>query len=712
MSDPTFTLSSAISSVISPTATTTDIFGTQPTTTSLLIPTYVTPTPTTIMDSPGGGPLDPSQIMLCDWIRSASDCRDADFIRNLLIASSAMHGFTFLFGCWLLAYRNRGLNSKMFTQLYSIIGTGVRPKPMDCIIFFTSLASLVKIGVNIPLILDVLKDTLWIRILIEQTYWIIVAIGFSSYFVGLLYAMPVTKRDGVFAVYQPEAAFDSKPLPPIHVLTPSTVQKNIILIMGAIYPAIFASAPGVVSAYFAQQPGNENLSKIFLIVQYSNWVLILYAMSALFFYYGLKYTFILQANIIIAEAALKAPKAAFGISNLRSASPARFLFIQLQITGFGGAAATLLAGTLCMIWVICREKILAMEHDEIPHTIAFLWTCAMAVCFFVFMYLIAVQSVRSRKRDIYGTSTPSNSYAHDNSGQKNSSLVSKNMYSSWDRKNRTESEARLAQTSSADLSTLHSDDSLEKESYEIDVINLSRGGGGDMDDVITINVLEASQRMDHNAFNISHNANKREKERLAKEGLGSPSRPFVIQSRLSGNSVESSATFGRRGSDSSLTASVKPTQDIRQAVFGGRTNKHESTSPMSPSFPLAAIRSPSKHATGKHGGYNRDGPKQGSKSPSPIASYQTGYSDSSYAFPDDRESYIHNMVPKSSEDAGPFPASITTIQVPPPASSGLARDTFLGPNGGLDMDENPHGLSQYSHVPRVGGGVRRKSIKN
>lgn len=42
---------------------------------------------------------------------------------------------------------------------------------MDCIIFFTAIASLIKVGVNLPLILDVWRDKLWLRIAIEQTYW-------------------------------------------------------------------------------------------------------------------------------------------------------------------------------------------------------------------------------------------------------------------------------------------------------------------------------------------------------------------------------------------------------------------------------------------------------------------------------------------------------------------------------------------------------------
>ncbi|KAF9980065.1 hypothetical protein BGZ65_005604 [Modicella reniformis] len=121
------------------------------------------PTPTI----PQNGP----EELLCDWIRSAADCRDQEFIRHLLVTSSVMHGIAFLFCLWLLTYRNRGFNSKIVTELFVVVGTGVRPKPMDCITFFSGLASLIKIFVNIPIITDTWNDKLWLRIVLEQFYW-------------------------------------------------------------------------------------------------------------------------------------------------------------------------------------------------------------------------------------------------------------------------------------------------------------------------------------------------------------------------------------------------------------------------------------------------------------------------------------------------------------------------------------------------------------
>ncbi|KAF9361071.1 hypothetical protein BGX26_006159 [Mortierella sp. AD094] len=744
MSDPAFTLTSTLASVIA--TTTTNLFIIPTATTSQPPATYTDITPTSTAGPSQLAPfdgstshVDPNSALLCDWVRSASDCRDAEFISNLLIISSAMHGFVVLFGFWLLVYRNRGFNSRILTELFVTVGTGVRPKPMDCLIFFTSLASLIKIGVNLPLILDIFKDMLWLRIAIEQLYWVIVTIGFSSYFVGLLYAMPVTTREGIFAVYQPEAAFGTRPLPPIHILTPTTVQKNFFLLMSALYPAIFAAGPGVASAAFAQIPGQAHISQILLIVQYANWVMILFTISAMFFYYGLKYTFILRANIIIAETALRAPRAAFGISNLRSSSPARFLFVQLQITGFGGAVVTLIAGLLCMIWCLFRDNILEMKDDKLPHAIAFFWTCAIALMYFVVMALIAVQSVRNRRRGLHDPSLPD---SNENASQKKSSFAAKSLYSSQSHKVRADSEARLAQRSSAELSTLNSIDSTEKDSYE----NNSLGPPG-----AVVALIDASRRMDHDAFSVSHNANKTEKERLSKSSLGSPSRPFVIKAHLSGQNFESGATSGRRGSDASVQSSSKVQPDLRQTVFGGGRSSKTSTplppTPTSPSFPLMAMRSRlSKESSRGHVSNNpsSNAIPSGSHAVSNGATYvaipeeseEPSYEprvrgegneigrEHDYSMPPlqhrqltpGQEGKIFQSIPYGGSQRGlsPPPRTFHPTQTPINEDISMTRPppqaTFININGGSEGLEEPS-TPQYSHVPRTGGGVRRKSIK-
>ncbi|KAI9235896.1 MAG: hypothetical protein BYD32DRAFT_437926 [Podila humilis] len=541
-----------------------------------------TPTPTSNLDwpqPPSDGYLDDTDPtkLLCEWPREAIHCRDSEFTKWMLVASSVAHFIVALYGIWLLQYRNRGFNSKIVTDLYTKVGTGLRPKPMDCIIFFTSLACFIKVAANLPLVFGKLENMMWLRVAIEQLYWVFVAIAFSSYFVGLLYAMPVTTREGIFAVYQPEVVYGARPLPAIHVLTPTTVQKNVMLAIGAIYPTVFGAGLGIASGVLHDH-GMKEASRVLMLLQYSNWVLILWSMAVMFFYYGLKYTFILRANIIIAEAALKAPRAAFGIGNLKSRSPARFLFIQLQITGFGGCAVTVLAGTLCMIWVLFRDQILAMESDILPHVMAVLWTCAIALAFFVVFTLIAAQSIRNRRRGLHEPSTTlSHSYVPgDSSAQKSSGKVQR---SGQDGISGFDPEARLTQHSSGELSTLRSVDSVEKSSLE----RLDRYGDSiPYDEVAERAAVAASVAAMSELSDIAD----QEQNRNSWRPTSPTNRALTIQ-------------IG----DNNNSSTPANHSNIRESVFGGRTAREEPgpTSPTSgfslPSFPLVSMRSGSRNST-------------------------------------------------------------------------------------------------------------------
>ena len=42
---------------------------------------------------------------------------------------------------------------------------------MDCIIFFVCIACFIKVPANLVLFYDVLRDSWWLRVAIEQMYW-------------------------------------------------------------------------------------------------------------------------------------------------------------------------------------------------------------------------------------------------------------------------------------------------------------------------------------------------------------------------------------------------------------------------------------------------------------------------------------------------------------------------------------------------------------
>ncbi|KAF9432356.1 hypothetical protein BGZ76_010913 [Entomortierella beljakovae] len=607
--------------------------------------------PTNIVE----GLIDSSNVLLplCEWTITSTGCRDSDFMHIMMIASTVCHFLVGCFGFWLIIYRNHGFNSKIVTNLFIPVGTGIRPKPMDCMIFFMTVSCLVRILANIPLIFDILPYT-WVRIFIEQLFWVTLSLAIVTYFVGLLYAMPITTRDGIFAVYQPETPFGSKPLPPIHVLTPTTMHKNIVLFATPTYIIAACAILGAISGTYYDK-GDMDTYKIMLKWQYGNWVFVMYTTSLLFFYYGLKYTFILRANIIVAEAALKAPRAAFGIGNIRSRSPARFLFIQLQITGFGGCAVTFLAGTLCLLWAILREKILSMENERLAHTMAVFWTCAMALAFLVVNSLVAAQSVRSRRRNMFepAVTTHAEMPNHSRGSNKASSRQKSDHYSN---NKVSKSAMSLTHGSTGDISTVHSG-SFDKNSFEqgYDTLGLDLEKGPDGESYLTTS-------------------------------LTPPPRPLTIHQ------------FSPK-----IAPNLDPDHsEIRESVFGGRTPRDETSrntnshphSPTSGGFSLIAFPKSSLRSSHER---NNSIPRHSSSSESTATPSSPSYHTTSFTTLNDSTRYSRSsskygpssptsnqgwddQMPPSSQQRGPDRRVFTSQPVPQLSGGFIRRQQSNGPD--------------------------------
>lgn len=613
-----------------------------------------------------------SSDMFCDWPRTTDNCKASDVFKTLLVASSVCHLTAGILGVWLMAYRNKGLNFKIVTGLFMYVGDGLRPKPMDCIIFFTTVASFVKLPGNLLNVLNVLPQNMALRIAVEEVYWVFVSFAFTAYFIGLLYAMPVTTREGIFAVYQPETSVSGKTLRPIQVIIPSNTTKNILLAIGCLYPTVTGMGFGIISGVLYDR-GNYDGSRIAMLLQYSNWVLIFWSLSVMFFYYGLKYTFILRANIIIAEAELNAPRSTFGIGNLKSRSPARFLFVQLQIMGFGGSAVTLAGGGGCLAWVVAQQKILSMNGIAIPLTGAFFWTTAMTIAFFVLLALVGAQTVRNRRRGLHQLSNgqsdghpslPRHENTHNSSGgpylESTLNSVSRHTMS------RTEHDVYPLQISRTSLgednSNLHNGVSSEK--YTMDQFH---------------NHLECA------ADDEPEQGFHSEQELYRSPSLSPPPRPMTLPS--------SNASLSFNGpTDSSRS-------QIRESVFGGRTPREDggrpslSSPPQSPTY--GGFNLPSRRPQGRNSAVSRPSTSSvaslGSSAPRPAASTGPGLST------------VRPKATAPQKDVHSAPISVPQPLPLTPVSSVPVQEPVL-------IDPPPLPLKQRSQpIPQTRGPTDRKS---
>ncbi|KAF9576957.1 hypothetical protein EC968_000082 [Mortierella alpina] len=219
-----------------------------------------------------------------------------------------------------------------------------------------------------------------------------------AYLVGLFYAIPVTECEGMFAVYRSQKTDFSVPMKPIYLLYPTPKQRDAILIISLAIPIVFGIAPGVASAVLEEQ-GHLDTAQALCTLLNTVWGITELTWACIVLYYGLKFIFILRAHIMVTEARKNLPLVAFGLADLKGASPARYLLIMLQISTGGAFIALLIGGLNGMIWAWLRGTLTKPENERWTHFIAVVWTCAIVQVYFSKLGLIALHcSCAERER--------------------------------------------------------------------------------------------------------------------------------------------------------------------------------------------------------------------------------------------------------------------------------------------------------------------------
>ncbi|KAF9570471.1 hypothetical protein EC968_001807, partial [Mortierella alpina] len=204
--------------------------------------------------------------------------------------------------------------------------------------------------------------------------------------------MPMIRREGIFGVYQPSPAHGHRSQEAIHIVYPTPHQNTAIFILGTVFPIVTGVGCGV-SSCILRQRGFRTASYVLEKVQFSCWVVTFWVGALIAVYSGLKFSAVLRAYILEAETKMNdVSEKGFGISNLRSESPARYLYIMLRITTYGACAVFALSGALCGLWAWKKDRILRMEDPFWPHVMAVTWTCASGLAFIVKLLLITVLS--------------------------------------------------------------------------------------------------------------------------------------------------------------------------------------------------------------------------------------------------------------------------------------------------------------------------------
>ncbi|KAF9576959.1 hypothetical protein EC968_000084 [Mortierella alpina] len=225
---------------------------------------------------------------------------------------------------------------------------------------------------------------------------------FVTYVIGSLYAIPVTECEGTFAVYRPQIMDPASPKSPIYLFYPTPNQRNAILAVNLAIPIIVGITFCVASAAL-KELGHLDTAGVLYSLNGTVWGATELMWACIVLYYGLKFTFILRAHIMVTEARNHLPLVAFGLADLKGGSPARYLLIMLQISTGGALIALFTGGLMTMLWAWFKDALTKPENEKGTHFVAVLWTCAIALVYFAKLSLIALHcncAKRERARSL------------------------------------------------------------------------------------------------------------------------------------------------------------------------------------------------------------------------------------------------------------------------------------------------------------------------
>lgn len=216
------------------------------------------------------------------------------------------------------------------------------------------------------------------------------------YIVGLLYTIPITRREGFTAIFEPERADGCDYYEPIELIYPTPFHTNIFIVLTGFTVLAFGVGPVVLSVVFYNR-GDFEASKFYQNLPYALGIPIYFSLGYVFLYYGVKFTRIIKTNIIRAETRLGIPYTRFGLTNLLSKSPARYLFIMQQITVFGALAVEMVITFFLSSYMLLKDRILSAKQGLFSHCYALVWTCALPSVGAVQLALVHVQLIRNKR---------------------------------------------------------------------------------------------------------------------------------------------------------------------------------------------------------------------------------------------------------------------------------------------------------------------------
>ncbi|KAF9276808.1 hypothetical protein BGZ68_009724, partial [Mortierella alpina] len=199
----------------------------------------------------------------------------------------------------------------------------------------------------------------------------------------VLYSIPVSSREGIFAYYETEPLsnpLSTTPQRRIYILYPSHVHTKLFIVFVVCFQVFGYMGAGMSTALLYNR-GHYAASKSMHYKRHLILISLISLIAAVSLYYGYKFTRMLRANILMAEALLEIPPPEFSSEYLSSMSPARYLSYMSMVFGIVMIIAAVTAVSVVAVYTVRRDEFLSAENSSMAHFFALGWTCAPLILF-------------------------------------------------------------------------------------------------------------------------------------------------------------------------------------------------------------------------------------------------------------------------------------------------------------------------------------------
>ncbi|GBB99728.1 hypothetical protein RclHR1_03610004 [Rhizophagus clarus] len=233
----------------------------------------------------------PIAATYCDWRIEIYHC----VLSELWMAQVTVAVITYLSlaisGTFIFCYRYK----HMWKGLFVDHGHGIRPLPVDNLLFFWTIACYLR-GLHSLLMVTNAYTRFWQMEFMQEIGWTMLCYGGILYLIGIIYTIPVNYTRGK-ATLKIETKKDSLSYftsREIYIPTPNTL--NVILGLWCLYPTVTA-LPFAVLSGLSKDHGNYVAASRWTAAQYISYIIFDSSFALIGAYYGIHFMLILRNSM-------------------------------------------------------------------------------------------------------------------------------------------------------------------------------------------------------------------------------------------------------------------------------------------------------------------------------------------------------------------------------------------------------------------------------